>query len=202
LLEGISGAVPFTRGQLRIGGTTVSITRPRQAIRLRIAHITEDRKATGLALSQSVLDNALTVVRAPRPRQVSSVRRRAGALFADLELSARGLDQEVRFLSGGNQQKVVLAKWLLTEPRVILLDEPTRGIDVGAKHALYTIIRELAASGLAILMVSSELPELIGMSDRILVMRDGRLVDELPAGSSEERILRSASGITESENVA
>ncbi|MDQ1606616.1 MAG: ribose transport system ATP-binding protein, partial [Microbacteriaceae bacterium] len=101
-----------------------------------------------------------------------------------------------------NQQKVVLAKWLLTDPRVILLDEPTRGIDVGAKHALYTIIRELAASGLAILMVSSELQELIGMSDRILVMHEGRLVDELPAGSSEERILRAASGISESEQVA
>jgi ribose transport system ATP-binding protein len=85
---------------------------------------------------------------------------------------------------------------------VILLDEPTRGIDVGAKHALYTIIRELAASGLAILMVSSELQELIGMSDRILVMHEGRLVDELPAGSSEERILRAASGISESEQVA
>jgi ABC-type sugar transport system ATPase subunit len=202
LLEGISGAVPFTRGTMRMDGATVSITRPRQAIRRHIAHITEDRKATGLALNQSVLDNALMIVRATRPRQVSSVRRRASALFADLELSARGPDQEVRFLSGGNQQKVVLAKWLLTDPRVILLDEPTRGIDVGAKHALYTIIRELAAAGLAILMVSSELPELIGMSDRILVMHDGRLVDELPAGSSEERILRSASGIKESEDVA
>ena len=96
------------------------------------------------------------------------------------------MDQEVQFLSGGNQQKVVLARWLATDPRVVLLDEPTRGIDVGAKHAIYELMRALAAEGVAVLMVSSELPEVIGMSDRILVMRDGRLAGELPGGPTEE----------------
>jgi ABC-type sugar transport system ATPase subunit len=195
VLEGIAGSAPFTRGTVEVAGKTVRIRSPRRAIQLGIAHITEDRKATGLALGQSVLDNALSVVRATTPRRVGAARRRALTMLQDLELSARGPDQEVRYLSGGNQQKVVLAKWLLTEPRVLLLDEPTRGIDVGAKQALYVLMRTLAAAGHAILMVSSELPELIGMADRILVLRDGRLVAELPAASDEETILAAASGI-------
>ncbi|CAN5189522.1 ribose ABC transporter ATP-binding protein RbsA [soil metagenome] len=195
LLEGISGATPFTRGVIRMDGSEVSIRRPRDAIRRRIAHITEDRKATGLALNQSVLDNTLAVMRATRPGKVRAARQRALTILQDLELSARGPDQEVQFLSGGNQQKVVLAKWLLTEPRVLLLDEPTRGIDVGAKQALYGLLRTLASAGHAILMVSSELPELIGMSDRILVLKDGLLVAELPAGCGEETILGAASGV-------
>jgi ribose transport system ATP-binding protein len=107
---------------------------------------------------------------------------------------ARDLDQEVQYLSGGNQQKIVLAKWLAVSPRVVLLDEPTRGIDVGAKVAVYRLMRQLAAEGKGVLMVSSELPEVIGMSDRILVMRDGQLAGELPAGATEEEILRLATG--------
>ncbi|MCU1408722.1 MAG: sugar transporter ATP-binding protein [Microbacteriaceae bacterium] len=202
VLQGISGAVPFSRGTVVLNGAPVRLRHPKQAITRGVAHITEDRKATGLALNQSVLDNALAVVRATRPGQAAAARRRATELFLDLELSARGPDQEVKFLSGGNQQKVVLAKWLLASPQVILLDEPTRGIDVGARHALYNVIRQLAAAGHAILMVSSELPELIGMADRILVMHDGRLAADLPAGSSEETILRAASGVTESETAA
>jgi ribose transport system ATP-binding protein len=195
VLQGISGAVPFTRGQVHINGTPVIIRTPRQAIRARIAHVTEDRKATGLLLNQSVMDNALAGIRACYPRPSSSARLKATELFLELELSARGPDQEIKYLSGGNQQKVVLTKWLLMDPHIILLDEPTRGIDVGARFALYVLMRRLAAAGHAILMVSSELPELIGMSDRILVMRDGRLVDELPGGSSEERILQAAAGV-------
>ena len=96
-------------------------------------------------------------------------------ILSSLEVSSRGVDQEARFLSGGNQQKVVLAKWLVTDPQIVLFDEPTRGIDVGAKVAVYQLMRQLAAEGKAVLMVSSELPEVIGMSDRILVMRDGEL---------------------------
>jgi ribose transport system ATP-binding protein len=109
------------------------------------------------------------------------------------------MDQEVQFLSGGNQQKVVLARWLATNPRVVLMDEPTRGIDVGAKHSIYELMRTLAADGVAVLMVSSELPEVIGMSDRILVMRDGRLAGELPAGASEEAVLAMATGAASEE---
>ena len=118
-------------------------------------------------------------------------------VFSSLEVSARAMDQEVQFLSGGNQQKVVLARWLSTNPRVMLMDEPTRGIDVGAKHGIYELMRGLAADGVGILMVSSELPEVIGMSDRILVMRDGRLAGELPAGSSEEDVLALATGASD-----
>lgn len=202
VLEGISGASPFTRGRILRDGVPVTIRRPRHGIRRGIAHITEDRKASGLALNQSVMDNVLSVVRASSPRRVRAARKEAEKLLIDLELAARGPDQEVAFLSGGNQQKVILAKWLLMQPAVILFDEPTRGIDVGAKHALYRLMRTLAAAGHAILMVSSELPELIGMSDRILVMHEGRLAAELPPGSSEESIVAAASGVTSAEVAA
>ncbi|MFE4644712.1 ATP-binding cassette domain-containing protein, partial [Streptomyces sp. NPDC056730] len=109
-----------------------------------------------------------------------------------VRLQARGEDQRALNLSGGNQQKVVIAKWLAARPRVLLFDEPTRGVDVGAKAAIHTLVRELAREGLAVLIISSELPELIGMSDRILVMSEGRLVGELPAGAEEESIMRLA----------
>lgn len=201
VLEAISGAAPFTRGELRIDGNARVIGSTRQGIRAGIAHVTEDRKATGLLLNQSVMDNALTVIRACNPKRTAASRQAATELFLELQLSARGPDQEIKYLSGGNQQKVILAKWLLMEPQIILLDEPTRGIDVGAKYALYVLMRRLAAAGHAILMVSSEMPELIGMADRILVMRDGELVCELPSGSSEESILQAAAGITD-ETVA
>ena len=212
VLEGISGAVPFSRGRMRLDGGELTSGTPARAIRAGVAHLTEDRKGTGLALGQTILDNALSVTRAVRrtPRAGGAAQAagasgrvaRLTALLDDLELAARGPDQEVRYLSGGNQQKVVLAKWLLTEPRVILLDEPTRGIDVGAKLAVYTVIRRLAAAGLAIVLVSSELPELIGMADRILVLHEGRIAAELPGGSDEESIARAASGLPIGEAVA
>jgi ribose transport system ATP-binding protein len=110
------------------------------------------------------------------------------------ELKAQGPEQEVRFLSGGNQQKVVLSKWLETQPNILIFDEPTRGIDVGAKAGIHDLIRKLAKEGVAVLMISSELPELIGMSDRILVMHEGRLAGELPAGASEAAIMELATG--------
>jgi ABC-type sugar transport system ATPase subunit len=115
-------------------------------------------------------------------------------LAAVTELRARGPEQEVRFLSGGNQQKVVLSKWLETQPQILIFDEPTRGIDVGAKAGIHELMRELARAGAAILMISSELPEVIGMSDRILVMRDGTIAGELPAGASEAQIMLLATG--------
>ena len=180
----------------------VTVRSPRQGVRRRLALVTEDRKAKGLALNQSILDNALGVVRAVLPSQAGAARRELPGVFSSLEVSARGLDQEVQFLSGGNQQKVVLARWLSIDPRVVLMDEPTRGIDVGAKHAVYELMRKLAADGVAILMVSSELPEVIGMSDRILVMRDGLLVGELPAGSTEEQVLALATGAATEDGAA
>ncbi|HYH76796.1 MAG TPA: sugar ABC transporter ATP-binding protein [Arthrobacter sp.] len=194
LLHAIFGAAPFGRGTMKISGRELMPKSPRHGVRARMALITEDRKAEGLSLNQSILDNALSVIRSVFPRRTGAVRAEIPGVFSSLEVIARDLDQEVQYLSGGNQQKVVLAKWLATRPRLVLLDEPTRGIDVGAKVAVYRLMRQLAAEGMAILMVSSELPELIGMSDRILVMRDGRLVGELPAGTSEEAILHVATG--------
>ena len=197
LVEAVFGVHPFDRGTMALDGTTVRVRSPRQGVRRRLALVTEDRKAKGLALNQSILDNALGVVRAVLPSRAGAARRELPGVLSSLEVSARGLDQEVQFLSGGNQQKVVLARWLSIAPRVVLMDEPTRGIDVGAKHAVYELMRKLAADGVAVLMVSSELPEVIGMSDRILVMRDGRLVGELPAASTEEQVLALATGAAE-----
>ena len=194
LVEGIFGIDPFVRGSMRVDGASTRITSARVAVRAGLALVSEDRKAQGLALGQSVLDNSLLVIRSVFSGRTSSSRREVPGVLSSLEISSRGLDQEVRFLSGGNQQKVVLAKWLLTQPQIVLFDEPTRGIDVGAKYAVYQLMRDLAAQGKAVLMVSSELPEVIGMSDRILVMHDGELVAELPAGSAEHEILGAATG--------
>ena len=195
LLEGVFGVTPFTRGELLIDGKTLSVRTPRQAIRRGLALITEDRKATGLALHQSILDNALGVVRAVFPSRTGAARSAVPSTLSTLAVSARSLTQEAQFLSGGNQQKVVLARWLSAHPGVVLMDEPTRGIDVGAKHAIYEVMRSLAAEGVAVLMVSSELPEVIGMSDRIVVMKDGRIAGELPRGATEEQVLSTATGV-------
>ena len=197
LAEAIFGAVPFTRGTMTLDGNPVAVHSTRRAVKLGIALITEDRKAQGLALRQSVLDNTLLVIRGVFAARTPRVRREVPGVLSSLEVSFRGLDQEVQYLSGGNQQKVVLTKWLAAKPGIVILDEPTRGIDVGAKVALYSLMRELAKAGAAILMVSSELPEVIGMSDRILVMHDGRITAELQAGSSEEAILSAATGTSE-----
>jgi ribose transport system ATP-binding protein len=194
LVEGIFGVQPFQRGAMRILGRPATVRSAREAVRTGLALVTEDRKAQGLALSQSVMDNALLVVRSVFAGRTRRARRDIPGILSTLEVSSRGVDQEVRYLSGGNQQKVVLAKWLVTDPRIVLVDEPTRGIDVGAKIAVYQLMRQLAAEGKAVLMVSSELPEVIGMSDRIIVMRDGELVAELPAGAAEHDVLAAATG--------
>lgn len=194
LAEAIFGAVPFTRGTMMLDGEPVVVRSTRRAVKSGVALITEDRKAQGLAMRQSVLDNTLLVIRGVFASRTRAVRQAVPGILSSLEISFRGLDQEVQFLSGGNQQKVVLTKWLATKPRVVILDEPTRGIDVGAKVAVYSLMRELAKEGVAILMVSSELPEIIGMSDRVLVMHDGRITAELEPGSSEEAILSAATG--------
>ncbi|MCE7002351.1 sugar ABC transporter ATP-binding protein [Kibdelosporangium philippinense] len=189
VLDAIAGNRPFTRGTMHVGRRQVRIASPRTAIGHGIAYLTEDREATGLALHQSVLDNTLAVVHATGARRS---RAEALRLLAELELNARSPDQPAQYLSGGNQQKVLLAKWILCRPAIVLLDEPTRGIDVGAKQAVYALLRSLTQDGMAVLLASSELPEVIGMADRILVLRDGRLVTELPGGSSEEDVMRAA----------
>ncbi|WP_445407860.1 sugar ABC transporter ATP-binding protein [Streptomyces albidoflavus] len=194
LVRALFGAAPFTAGTMTVAGRPLRPTRPREAIRAGVALVTEDRKGEGLALRQSVRDNALLVTRAVPGRARPPSARGAAALLERVRLRASADTQEVQYLSGGNQQKVVIAKWLAARPRVLLFDEPTRGIDVGAKAAIHTLVRELAAEGLAVLIVSSELPELLGMSDRVLVMADGRLAGELPAGATEEAVMRVATG--------
>ncbi|GKQ41311.1 sugar ABC transporter ATP-binding protein [Streptomyces sp. A012304] len=196
LARALFGAAPFSTGQVTVDGAPVRLRSPRAAIRAGIAYVSEDRKGEGIVAGQSVLDNALLAGRAVRPGRLGRGARtaRVRELLAAVELRAAGEDQEIRFLSGGNQQKVVLARWLALAPRILLFDEPTRGIDVGAKSAIHDLVRRLARDGAAVLMVSSELPELLGMSDRIIVMRDGRIAGELPAGASEEDVVALAVG--------
>ena len=199
LARAIFGADPLTgRQRSRSTASRPGSRRPRAAIRAGLGFITEDRKLEGLALAQSIADNMLlavrTVIPGARRRRRTEGLMSVKELAAVTELRARGPEQEVRFLSGGNQQKVVLAKWLETRPQILIFDEPTRGIDVGAKAGIHDLIRKLAKEGVAVLMISSELPELIGMSDRILVMHEGTLAGELPAGAGEPDIMQLATG--------
>ncbi|MBG0567097.1 sugar ABC transporter ATP-binding protein [Actinoplanes aureus] len=198
LARSLFGVSPFTTGAVTIDGEPVRLRSPRAAMRAGIAYVTEDRKGEGIVAGLSVLDNALLASRAVRPGWAGRGARAARIrdLLAAVELRAAGEDQDIRFLSGGNQQKVVLARWLALGPRVLLFDEPTRGIDVGSKSAIHDLVRRLARAGAAVLVVSSELPELLGLSDRLIVMRDGRIAGELPAGSSEEDVVALAVGTT------
>lgn len=200
-VEAIFGSVPFSRGRMELDGRHVCIRSSRQAVRAGIALVTEDRKGTGLALGQSLLDNALLAVRSVFPSRTRVVSNSMPDVLKSLEVISQGTKQEVRALSGGNQQKVVLAKWLAVEPGIVLLDEPTRGIDVGAKVAVYRLIRQLAARGVAIALVSSELPELLGISDRIVVLRDGKVAGELPPTATEAEVIALGTG-AESSAVA
>ena len=197
IARAVFGADPVTAGTVEIDGQARRFKHPRQAIKAGLGFITEDRKAEGLALAQSIADNMMLAVRtvmSPRKRRAAQGMMSIADLAKVTELRARGPEQEVRFLSGGNQQKVVLSKWLQTQPQILIFDEPTRGIDVGAKAGIHDLIRKLAKDGVAVLMISSELPELIGMSDRILVMHEGKLAGELPAGASEPQIMEYATG--------
>src|SRR5690625_5115923 len=157
--HGLFGVAPFRQGTVEVDGRPVNLRSPRHAVRAGIALVTEDRKTQGLALNQSIAANARLVLDAVMPGRARHGARRAPEVLSSLELTARSGAHEVRFLSGGNQQKVVLAKWLLTEPRVIVMDEPTRGIDVGAKRAVYELMRDLAAEGVAIVLISSRSEE-------------------------------------------
>ncbi|MEJ2853081.1 MULTISPECIES: sugar ABC transporter ATP-binding protein [unclassified Saccharothrix] len=194
IARAVWGVQPFTTGTLELDGKPVRVGSPRTAVRKGIGYVTEDRKGEGLALRQSVRDNALLVRRAALRGKPARKHTDLADLLKSVNVISRGQHQEVRYLSGGNQQKVVLGKWLAVRPRVLVVDEPTRGIDVGAKQAVYRLLRDLAADGMAILMISSELPELIGMSDRILVMHEGAVAGELPAGASEEAVMGLATG--------
>jgi ABC-type sugar transport system ATPase subunit len=196
------GADPFEAGEVRLGGETIRPRSPREAVREGIALLTEDRKRDGLVLSCTIRDNASMASYErlsrwgliDRGAQEAEVQRKV----QELDVRPPLLDRLARQLSGGNQQKLVLAKWLMTQAKVMILDEPTRGVDVATKVEIYQIISDLAAGGIGILLISSELPEILGMSDRALVMREGRLVGEFTrAQASEEKLLASAAGVTQ-----
>jgi rhamnose transport system ATP-binding protein len=178
----IFGITPATGGEVLIDGKPVKVESPKQARDLGIAYVPEDRGLQGLVRPQNIAENiSLTVLKAlARAGLIDRVKEEALAKdsIAKFGIRARGPRQIVRQLSGGNQQKVVLAKWLATEPRILIMDEPTRGIDVGAKSEIHALMSTLAGRGLGILMISSELPEVLGMSDRVLVMKNGALVAE------------------------
>ncbi len=178
----IFGITPATAGEILIEGKAVRIESPQRARDLGIAYVPEDRGLQGLVRPQSIQENiSLTVLKSLATGTLIDHRKEeklARDSIAKFGIRARGPRQIVRQLSGGNQQKVVLAKWLATEPRILIMDEPTRGIDVGAKSEIHALMSALAARGLGILMISSELPEVLGMSDRVLVMKNGRLVAE------------------------
>jgi ribose transport system ATP-binding protein len=200
LARAIFGVEPFSTGTLEVNGKALHVRSPRSAIRARMGFLTEDRKAEGLVLPLPVRDNVLLALRGLGRGLRAGVSVRE--LARKVDLRAVRPNQEVRYLSGGNQQKVVLAKWLATNADVLIFDEPTRGIDVGAKAGIHELMRELARAGAAILMISSELPEVIGMSDRLLVMRNGTIAGELPASPSEAEVMLLATGETEAEVAA
>ncbi|MGH6875708.1 MAG: sugar ABC transporter ATP-binding protein, partial [Aestuariivirgaceae bacterium] len=176
----IFGITPATSGTISIEGRPVRIGSPEAARDLGIAYIPEDRGAQGLIRTQTIAENVALANLGRLMRglfvDAAKVLRAARQAIEKFGIKARGPQQVVRELSGGNQQKVVLAKWLSTDPRILIMDEPTRGIDVGAKAEIHQLMRRLAADGMAILMISSELPEVLGMSDRVLVMNSGRIV--------------------------
>ncbi len=197
LAKVIFGELPKTGGQVFLEGQAVTIRRPDDAITKGIGFAPEDRKREGLVLIRSVLENASMAIlrRLSRFHFVRSrLERSIAADFVErLRVRTPSLEQEVGKLSGGNQQKVVLARWLAARPKVLILDEPTRGIDVGAKAEIYRLIDDLANEGLGIMFISSELPEILGLSDRIYVMQHGRITGELSgAAATEEAILNLA----------
>ncbi|GGE15762.1 monosaccharide-transporting ATPase [Aureimonas endophytica] len=193
----IFGADPREAGEIRVGGRLVDIRNPRDAVRAGIGYLSEDRKHFGLATGMSVRDN---VALASLPRFVDrlgrlkegEMRDTARRFIQQLAVKTPSDEQEARLLSGGNQQKVVIAKWLLRDCDILFFDEPTRGIDVGAKAEIYKLVNALAAEGRAIVVISSELPEVLRLSHRIAVMCEGRLTGFLPAGASQDEIMHLA----------
>ncbi|MCU1267937.1 MAG: monosaccharide transporter ATP-binding protein family [Acidobacteria bacterium] len=200
LLMGVFGAhAGRVSGEILIDGKPARITSPADAIKQGIGFVTEDRKRFGLVLDQSILNNmTLAGLKRISGRFVTSLGAESAAgerSMKELRVKANSVFTIANTLSGGNQQKVVLAKWLLTNPRVLFLDEPTRGIDVGAKQEIYALINRLAKSGLAIVLVSSELPEVLGLADRIMVLHEGRLTGEfLRATATPEKVMACATG--------
>ncbi len=193
------GLTPIERGEIRVAGRPVRPNGPAEAIALGLAYLPEDRRRHGVVLDLSVADNlTLSTLSAISHRgwlDRSAERATAQRLVDALAVKTASLDTPVRQLSGGNQQKVALGRWLVRPPAVLMLDEPTQGVDVGAKAEIHRLIVDLAAQGMGVLMISSELPEVLGMSDRIVVMRQGAVVAEFPrAIATPEAVMAAAFG--------
>ncbi len=195
----IFGADRADAGEIRVEGRLVTIDSPLTALRHGIGYVPEDRHGQGLVLDFPIGAN-VTLPILPRLSRLGLLdqrreRRLARAYAEQLQVKAAGLEQAASALSGGNQQKVVLAKWLATDPKVLILDEPTRGIDIGTKAEVHRIVSHLATQGMAIVLISSELPEVLAMADRVLVMHEGRITAEFPRGQAgQERVMFAATG--------
>jgi ABC-type sugar transport system ATPase subunit len=200
LAQAIFGLQKNVTGKVFIRGKEVRIRTPKQAIRLGIGLVPEDRKRQGLVLGQSGVHNTSLPIldRLSRFRWIRQAAERllTREFFDKLRVRAPGIDAPVAGLSGGNQQKIVLAKWLAAESHILILDEPTRGVDVGAKAEIHALIDRLAEQGNAVLLISSELPEVISLSSRILVLREGRLTDQVSRESAtQDRLLVLMAGL-------
>ncbi len=197
IARAVFGVDGYDSGEVLLGDRRVPRKDPRAAIRAGMAFIPEDRRKQGLVVDASVARNVAGVIRTGLTRlgllTQRSENKAAAPWAARLEVKTNALDAHATTMSGGNQQKVVIAKWLATEPRMLIIDEPTRGIDIGTKAEVHRLLSELAGQGMAILMISSELPEVLGMADRILVVSEGRLTADLAAdGATPEDVMRAA----------
>lgn len=201
IMQAIFGNLSYESGSIEIDGKEVKISNPRQAMEQGIGFITEDRKTEGLMLDKSIREN-ISLCNLGRISKSSVISKEAeknmvAEAIKDLHIKCFGPYHECNNLSGGNQQKVVLAKWILTNPKILILDEPTRGVDIGAKKEIYSIINKLAAQGVAIIMVSSELPEVLGMSNNIMVVREGEVRGIISyEEANQERVMTLATGGT------
>ena len=201
IMQAVFGNLSYESGTIEIDGEEVKISNPRQAMEHGIGFITEDRKTEGLMLDKSIREN-ISLCNLGRISKSSVISKEAekdmvAEAIKDLHIKCFGPFHECNNLSGGNQQKVVLAKWILTNPKILILDEPTRGVDIGAKKEIYNIINKLAAQGVAIIMVSSELPEVLGMSDNIMVVREGEVRGIISyEEANQERVMTLATGGT------
>ena len=185
-----------------IDGEKVEIKCPKDAIRLGLCYLTEDRKRYGLVLEDDIKKNmslaSLDKFKNGLLLNENEEITKTNECIQKMQIKSSSFLQKTKNLSGGNQQKVVIGKWLLTEPKIFIMDEPTRGVDVGAKYEIYTLMNELVKEGVSIIMISSELPEILGMSDRIYVMHEGKISGELDVkDATQEKILYLAAGSKE-----
>jgi rhamnose transport system ATP-binding protein len=197
IARAVFGVDPYDSGTVKLGGAAVPAHNPAAAMRLGMGFVPEDRRKQGLAMTAGVQTNITLAIRNRLARLgfiTSSLEEPSARTWAArLQVKTHALDTEAQMLSGGNQQKVVLGKWLATQPKFLIVDEPTRGIDVGTKAEVHRLLSELAGTGVAILMISSELPEVLGMADRVLVVREGRLTAEFDrAKATPENVMYAA----------